>query len=88
MHGVLKEGVYTKKEDDQQQLRLGGNSWTINLTDLPETAQVIEYITPTTSWAISREDAFEHGFMRILGGEEKLIVPLKWWTEGAVAIND
>lgn len=88
MHGVLLNGIYTKKEDDQQQLRMGGNSWSINLHELPKEATLIEYITPSTSYVISREDAFKYGFIRVLGSEKKLIVPIKRWQEGAVAIND
>lgn len=88
MRGVLKDGIYTKYEDDQQQLRLGGSSWSINIEELPIEAQLIEYITPRTSYVVSRKIAFKHGFIKVLGGEKKLIVPLKWWQEGAVAIND
>jgi len=87
MRGILHDHIYTKYEDDQQQLRLGGNSWTINLQDLPADAVLIEYITPSTRYVINRYDAFKHGFVRKLGGEDKLIVPLKWWQEG-IAIND
>lgn len=88
MRGNLNGSIYTKKEDEKQQLRLGGMSWTINLADLPKEATLIEYITPISRYVISREDAFAHGFIRNLGGEDKLIVPLKWWTEGTVAIDD
>lgn len=87
MRGVLKDNIYTKHEDDQQQLKMGGNSWSINLADLPEEAVLIEYVTPTTRYVINRYDAFKHGFERTLGGEQKLVVPLKWWQEG-IAIND
>jgi hypothetical protein len=87
-HGVLEDCIYTKHEDDQQQLRLGGQSWTINLEELPDNATLIEYITPKTRYVISREEAFKHGFEQTLGGELKLIVPIKFWQEGAVAISD
>lgn len=87
MRGVLHDNIYTKNESDQQQLQMGGGSWSVNLDDLPEEAILIEYVTPTTSWVIHRHDAFTHGFIRELNGESKLIVPLKWWQEG-IAIND
>lgn len=87
MRGTLKDGIYTKHEDEDQKLRMGGGSWSINLDELPEGTQVIEYITPKTSYVISKGDARRHGFVRVLGGEKKLIVPLKWWNEG-VAIDD
>jgi hypothetical protein len=88
MHGILDGEIYTKHKDDQQQLRLGGNSWSINLHELPKTAKLIEYITPTSRYVITREEAFKHSFERNLGGEQKLIVPIKWWQENAVALND
>jgi hypothetical protein len=88
MHGIVKDNIYVKYESDQQQLELGGNSWTIDLQELPQDIMLIEYITPKTRYVITRTDAFKHGFIRKLGGEDKLIVPLKWWAEGAVALND
>lgn len=87
MHGKLENNIYIKHEDEQQQLRLGGQSWTINLEVLPEEAILIQYVTPLNIYVISRKDAFKYGFERKLGGERKLIVPIKHWQEGAVAIS-
>ncbi len=88
MRGVYQDGIYTKHEDEQQQLRLGGGSWSINLEELPADAKLIEYITPSASYVVSREDALKHGFVKILGGEKKLCVPVKIWQKDAVAINE
>jgi hypothetical protein len=85
-HGTLIDGIYTKHEDEANKLRLGRGSWSINLEELPEETQLIEYVTPLTSYVISREDAEQYGFIKILGGERKLIVPLKKWQQGAVAV--
>lgn len=88
MRGTLTGKIYTKNEDDNQQLHLGGESWTINLQELPGEAEIIEYITPTSRYVISRQDALKYGFIRNLGGEDKLVVPLKRWQEDAVALNE
>lgn len=88
MRGTFKDGVYTKKEDESQKLRMGGGSWSINLDELPVGTKIIEYITPFERYAISMEDAFKHGFTRMLGGEKKLIIPVKCWQKGAVALGD
>lgn len=82
MRGVLVDDCYTKKEDEANKLRMGGGSWSINLDELPDEAQTIVYKTPLRTYAIGRDDAFTHGFARNLGGENKLVVPLKfWWVE-------
>lgn len=88
MRGIFQDGIYTKHEDDKQKLFMGGGSWSINLKDLPTTVQLIEYMTPTTSYVITREEAFRHGFIKSLGGEDKLVVPLKFWQQGAVAVPE
>lgn len=82
MRGTLIDDCYTKREDESNKLRLGGGSWTINLDDLPDEAQTIVYKTVSGTYVIGRADAFTHGFVRQLGGENKLVVPLKfWWVE-------
>lgn len=88
MRGVFKDYIYTKFEDENQKLKMAGGAWSINLDDLPDEAVLIEYVTPTNRYVINRYDAFKHGFERVLAGERKLIVPLRWWQEGSVAIND
>lgn len=87
MRGTIDGEIYIKHEDDQQQLRLGGNSWSINLQDLPDSATLIQYITPSMSYVITRDKAFKHGFIKVFNNEKKLIVPIKHWHEG-VAINE
>ena len=78
-HGQFSGNVYRKKENENMKLRMGGGSWSINLDEVPKAAEVVEYVTPQRTYQIRTEDAFAHGFIRILGGERKLIVPLKYW---------
>lgn len=88
MRGILRSSIYTKREKEDQLLRLGGGSWSINLKELPEEAILIEYITDKDRYVINRYDAFKHGFRKTLGGEEKLVVPIKLWTRGTLVIED
>lgn len=88
MRGVIKNGIYTKREDEKNKLRMGGGSWSINLDELPKDTQLIEYITPTDRYVVSMSNAVQYGFIRMLGGEKKLVVPLKHWSKGAVAISE
>lgn len=79
-HGVVKDGVYFKKEKEKDQLRMAGGSWSINLADVDfDKAHTIVFCTDTAHYIISATDAQFHGFERTLGGEEKLVVPLKYW---------
>lgn len=80
MRGTLQGTTYIKKEKESQKLRMGGGSWSINLEELPSGTRIIEYITPFCRYTISTEDAFMHGFTKFLGGERKLVVPIKCWT--------
>lgn len=80
-HGNLDGSTLVKKEKEKDQLRMGGGSWSINLDELPETVLMIAYHTEDYQYLISRGDAFAHGFERTLGGERKLIVPLKHWRK-------
>lgn len=79
-HGQLKGDTWVKHEKEKDILRMGGGSWTINLDELPIGAMNVEYWTGSDVYTISLPDAHEHGFIRVMGGERKLIVPLKHWT--------
>lgn len=88
MRGTVKGRIYTKYEDENQKLSMGNGSWSINLEELPPDTELIEYITEDITYVIRRKIAFKHGFVKILGGEKKLVVPLKWWQKGTVALDD
>lgn len=86
-HGQLKGTTWIKHEKSKDILRMGGGSWTINLDELPVGTKDVEYWTGDTVYTISLADAHDHGFIRIMGGERKLIVPLKWWTKREEVID-
>jgi hypothetical protein len=74
--------VLRKKEKESSKLRLGGGSWTINMDKLDRMAEppdVFLYMTERGYYQITYQEAFEHGFIRCMGGEMKLIVPIKNW---------
>lgn len=80
-HGQLLGETWVKHENTKDILRMGGGSWTINLDELPVGTAEIEYWAEDTVYSISLRDAHDKGFIRIMGGERKLIVPLKHWTK-------
>ena len=77
--GILQGNVYAKTESEKDKLRIGGGSWSINLDTLPKGTQHIKYDTEEATYELSMQDALIKGFTRVLGGENKLIVPLKYW---------
>ena len=80
MRGVLSNGVYTKTEKESGKLRMSGGSWSINLQELDiTTTDQIVYETESATYSISTTDALEHGWQMRLGGELKLIIPIKHW---------
>lgn len=82
-HGRVNElGVFCKREDEKQKLRMAGGSWYINLDEV-DVSKVnrICYITDKATYEISARDAVTHGFRAILGGEEKLVVPIRFWEQ-------
>lgn len=79
-HGVIKDGIYFKKEKEKDLLRMGGGSWSINLGEVDlETIKAIVFCTEKAHYIASPVTAALHGFKRELGGEEKLVLPLKHW---------
>lgn len=73
--------VLTKKEDEKNKLRMGGTSWSINLDRYKiQDYKLVEYITPLATYKIAVDKALKVGFIRVLGGERKLVVPEKFWT--------
>lgn len=88
MRGILNGSIYEKPEDEDQKLRMAGGSWSINLDDLPADASIIQFITELETYTITRHKAFKTGFVRVMQGEHKLIVPLKNWDKDTVAINE
>lgn len=79
MHGKVQGTTYVKFEDKKNKLLIGGSSWTINLDELPKGIKTVEYWCGDNVYTISLKDALGNGFERLLGGEHKLIVPVKNW---------
>ena len=83
MKGFILNGVYNKNEDEKNQLRMGGGSWTINLTDLTGEVTLVRYYTGKGMYEIPFYDAVLNGFERTFvtndRSEKKLVVPIKFW---------
>jgi len=74
--------VYHKYEKESSKLRMiPGGAWTINLSTLNiENICTFIYETKKYIYIISYKDAIKNGQKMILGGELKLVVPLKYWN--------
>lgn len=80
MHGMIIGETYIKREKEKDQLRMGGGSWSINLKELKEHVKKVQFESEKGTYNITLEKAREFGFVRILGGEEKLVVPTGYWS--------
>jgi len=80
MRGTIVGNEYIKRESEKDKLRMGGGSWTINLGWLRPGVDKITYITLKDTYSISLKDAMLHGFKREFKGENKLVVPLEYWS--------
>lgn len=86
MRGWIQNGIYHKFEDEKQKLRMSGGSWSINLQDIVaardkgQFVRVVEYETDKAIYRIDFVTATQRGFRVMLGGEAKLVVPLKHWS--------
>tara|TARA_Y100000310_G_C20043093_1_gene517081 strand:+ start:125 stop:394 length:270 start_codon:yes stop_codon:yes gene_type:complete len=87
-YGKVVGSVYIKKEDEKQKLRMGGESWSINLAEISEIVTEIVFITSESKYRIDKEIAFARGFERSMSTkgvmEKKLIVPIKHWIKEKV----
>lgn len=80
MIGKILGTTYVKREKETSILRMGGGSWTIKIDELEgRQVSLIRFITAVASYEITLEDAVANGFEKILGGEAKLIVPVRHW---------
>lgn len=85
-HGIVRDGTYYKAEKEKDRLRIGDGSWSINLADVDfKKVDMIVYSSEKARYTITSVDALSHGFERTLGGEIKLVVPVKYWKEQANA---
>ena len=80
MIGNIIGKTYVKREKETSLLRLAGGSWTIKLDELEgKDIEKIRFMTDAVIYDITLEEAFAFGFERWLGGEKKLVVPVKHW---------
>jgi hypothetical protein len=77
----IHDGVLIKYEKEKSRLKIGKGSWTIKKEwiENPEIFK-IKYITEESLYTITKEDALKKGWYLLLGGEDKLVVPIKNWT--------
>lgn len=79
-HGVVRNGIYYKQEKEKDRLRMAGGSWSINYDDVDfDKVTTIVFCTEKAHYVISANKALLTGFERTLGGERKLVVPVKCW---------
>lgn len=82
MHGVVIDGIYYKHEKEKDRLRIGGGSWSINRAEiLGKDVDTFVFTSEVAKYIITHKDAVKHGFIRTLGGEDKLVVPVRYWEE-------
>ena len=80
MVGNIVGKTYVKREKETSLLRLAGGSWTIKIDELEgRDIKQIRFITDAVQYDITIEEAYAFGFERELGGERKLVVPVKHW---------
>jgi hypothetical protein len=87
MHGFIENKIYYKKEKESAKLRMNGGSWTLNLTEISQLInkhggypEKIRIITEKYVYEIDYVDAFRSdSFVKFLGGEMKLVIPIKSW---------
>ena len=89
-YGKIVGNAYIKNEDEKQKLRMGGGSWSINLSEISDLVEEIIYITNKAKYKIDKDVAIAKGFIRSMSTkgvvENKLIVPIKHWV--MKTIND
>lgn len=81
MQGTINNRVYHKYEKESSKLRMvSGGAWTINLdlVDLDK-VDIIIYETTENIYRIKKSTINQFGFLNVLGGELKTIIPLCHW---------
>ena len=87
MKYFIKDKTLTKYEKESGKLRMSGGCWTINLTKISlESFSKVVYITERYRYEIDKVWALENGFIKNFRGEDKLIVPIKYWIKDAISV--
>jgi len=80
MRGYIKNRIYYKHEKESGKLRIGGGSWSINLDEVTlSDVDSFIYKTEYADYIIDRDLVLRKGFSRLFGGENKFVIPIKWW---------
>lgn len=81
MPGIIKGRIYKKYEKESSKLKMvEGGAWTINLEKVNLfLIDIIIYETKKYVYSISSNQAQGIGSTMLLGGEWKLVIPLKYW---------
>jgi len=83
MKGYIEHNIYYKHEDEKNKLKLYGESWTINLSELKSKIRQIKkivFITDKATYTINTYKAKKQGIIKVYQGEKKLVVPIRFWT--------
>ena len=79
MRGKIVDGVYEKFEYDRNQLRFCPG-WTLNLDELDgQEYNAVRLVTETKVYSISKIESDCYGFLRVMKGEKKWIIPMQYW---------
>ena len=80
MKGWIVGDTYFKNENEKEVLKMGGDSWTINLTEITPEIRKVEYRTSMATYNIDWDKATSRGFRRNFKEEPKLVVPKRLWN--------
>ena len=84
-NAYITDQTLIKHEKETGKLRMNGGSWTVNLDKFPIVAyNNIVYITEKYKYEIETTWALKNGFIKNFRGENKLIVPIKYWSKKAI----
>jgi len=86
-NAYITDQTLIKYEKETGKLRMNGGSWTINLDKFPlDNHNKIVYITEKYRYEIDTTQALKNGFIKNFRGENKLVVPIKYWSRNAISI--
>lgn len=77
--GFVSGDSYYKYENEKGKLRMFGGSWSINLAFVSADVKQFIFETDKAVYVIDKDTAFKSGIRRVLGGEEKLVIPIRLW---------
>ena len=84
MIGTIINDTYVKNEKENGKLRMAGGAWSIpwKICCKVHVSNIL-YRTPKVLYTITMDKALQSGFALTLGGEAKLVVPIRHWNKVA-----